>query len=183
MGDRKPSQFLRHLKGLAPNVPDDFLRTIWASRLPPHVQAILAGQTEGSLDSASHLADRICEVTPLLTTASVFRSTPDSIAGLLEHIEELTRQVAHTTAVARSPEAATARNPVTAAATHLTTRRRPTTPAGTTGNSGTKTDSVKELTVVKTDNVMLWSDVVARRKKASPTLQNKPCQILVINKH
>jgi hypothetical protein len=46
-----------------------------------------------------------------------------------------------------------------------------------------KTDSLKELTVVKTDNVMLWSDVVARRKKASPTLQNKPRQILVINKH
>jgi hypothetical protein len=29
MGDRKPSQFLRHLKSLAPEVPDDFLRSIW----------------------------------------------------------------------------------------------------------------------------------------------------------
>jgi hypothetical protein len=47
VGDWKPSQFLRHLMGLAPDVPDNFLRTIWASRLPPHVQAILAGQTEG----------------------------------------------------------------------------------------------------------------------------------------
>ena len=64
MGDRKPSQFLRHLKALAPDVPDDFLRTIWASRLPPHVQAILAGQTEGSL------ADGICEVAPQPVTAS-----------------------------------------------------------------------------------------------------------------
>jgi len=27
---------------------------------------------------------------------------------------------------------------------------------------------------------MLWSDVVARKKKASPTLQNKPRQIPVI---
>ena len=35
MGDRKPSQFLRHHKGLAPDVPDHFLRTILASRLPP----------------------------------------------------------------------------------------------------------------------------------------------------
>jgi len=94
MGDRKPSQFLQHLKGLAPDVPDDFMRTIRASRLPPHVQAILAGQTEGSLDSASHLTDRICEVTPLPTTVSVSCSTSDSTAGLLEHIEELTRQVA-----------------------------------------------------------------------------------------
>jgi len=44
MGDRKPSQFLRHLKSLAPDVADDFLRTVWFSRLPPHVQAILPGQ-------------------------------------------------------------------------------------------------------------------------------------------
>jgi hypothetical protein len=43
-----------------------------------------------------------------------------------------------------------------------------------------KLDSLKELTVVETDNVMLWSDVVARRKKASPTLQNIPHQIPVI---
>jgi hypothetical protein len=50
MGDSNPSQFLRHIKGLAPDIADDFLRTIWTIRLPPHVQAILAGQTEGSLD-------------------------------------------------------------------------------------------------------------------------------------
>jgi hypothetical protein len=37
MGDRKPSQFLRHLRGLAPDVPEDFLRTIWSSRLPPNI--------------------------------------------------------------------------------------------------------------------------------------------------
>jgi hypothetical protein len=61
MGDRKPSQFLRHLKSLA---PDDFLRSIWSNRLPPHIPAILAGQSEVGLDTASQLADRICEVTP-----------------------------------------------------------------------------------------------------------------------
>jgi hypothetical protein len=94
MGDRKPSQFLRHLKGLAPDVPDDFLRTIWASRLPPHVQVILAGQTEGSLDSTSQLADRICEVAPQPTTASVSPAPPDNMARLLERVEELSRQLA-----------------------------------------------------------------------------------------
>jgi hypothetical protein len=35
MGDRKPSQFLRHLRGPAPDMPEDFLRTIWSSRLLP----------------------------------------------------------------------------------------------------------------------------------------------------
>jgi hypothetical protein len=62
MGDLKHSQFIRHLNSLAPEVPDDFLRSIWASRLPPPIQAILAGQSEGDLDSATQLADRICEV-------------------------------------------------------------------------------------------------------------------------
>jgi hypothetical protein len=32
MGDRKSSQFLRHLRSL---IPDDFLHIIWSSRLPP----------------------------------------------------------------------------------------------------------------------------------------------------
>jgi hypothetical protein len=44
-----------------------------------------------------------------------------------------------------------------------------------------KIDSLKNLTVVNTDNIMLWSDVVARRRKASFTLQNKPHKIQEIN--
>jgi len=81
MGDRKPSQFLRHLKRLAPDVPDEFLRTIWASRLPQHVQAILAGQTEVSLDAASHLADKICEATLQPATASIPFTVPTTQPG------------------------------------------------------------------------------------------------------
>ena len=92
MGGRKPSQFLRHLKSLAPDVPDAFLCTTWASCLPPHVQVIRAGQTQGSLDSASHLADRFFEVSPQHTTESVSPATPENTAGLVERIEELSRQ-------------------------------------------------------------------------------------------
>jgi len=88
MGDRKPSQFLWHLRSLAPNVPDDFLRSIWSSRLPPHIQTILAGQAEGNLDAASQLADQIA----LPITASIAQ-TPDS-ASLLQKIEDLSCQVA-----------------------------------------------------------------------------------------
>jgi hypothetical protein len=40
MGDRKPSQFLRNLRNLAPDLPDYFLQAIWTSRLPAKVQAI-----------------------------------------------------------------------------------------------------------------------------------------------
>ena len=94
MGDRKPSQFLRHLKSLAPEVPDDFLRTVWSSRLPPHVQAILAGQTDGNLESTAQLADKICEVTTPPTTASISPAAPDNMPEILGRIEELSRQLA-----------------------------------------------------------------------------------------
>jgi hypothetical protein len=60
--DRKPSQFLSLLRGLAPDVPEDFLYTIWSSRLPPNIQTILAGQQECSLDASARCADRISEM-------------------------------------------------------------------------------------------------------------------------
>jgi hypothetical protein len=66
MGDRKPSQFLRPLRGLAPDVPKDF----WSSQLPPNIQAILAGQ-ECSLDAAARCADRISEVASQPALASI----------------------------------------------------------------------------------------------------------------
>jgi hypothetical protein len=58
MDVRKPFYFIRQLKGLAQDVPDDFLRIIWASRVPPHDQAILAGQIDNSLGSTSYLAEK-----------------------------------------------------------------------------------------------------------------------------
>jgi hypothetical protein len=53
MGDRKPSQFLRHLRSLAPDLPDYFLRTIWTSRLPTKAQATLACHPEVELEAAA----------------------------------------------------------------------------------------------------------------------------------
>lgn len=92
LGDRKPSQFLRHLRSLAPAVPDDFLRSIWSGRLPTHLQSILASQPDSSLDSLSRLADRVHEVAPQIAVAT---ATPQhDHAELLQKIEELTHQVA-----------------------------------------------------------------------------------------
>ena len=109
-----------------------------------HVQAILAGQIEGSLNSASQLADRICKVTPLPTTARISSLTPDSTAGLLEHMEDLSRQVAslwhHGPTTTRSPEATTTRTPEITAAATPTTHGHLATPAGTTDILGTPTE-------------------------------------------
>jgi hypothetical protein len=91
MDDRKPSQFLRHLRSLAPDVPDDFLRSIWSSRLPPNVRAILACQSEDDLDAADRCADRIIEAAPPPTLATVV-PLADSNA-ITQQIEDLSRQV------------------------------------------------------------------------------------------
>lgn len=64
LGDRKPSQFLRHLQDLAgPSVPEDFIRTIWSNRLPQSLQTILVSQPTHSLEQLADLADRVQEVT------------------------------------------------------------------------------------------------------------------------
>ncbi|PNF21987.1 hypothetical protein B7P43_G17793, partial [Cryptotermes secundus] len=44
IGDHKPSQFLRYLKCLAPDVSENVIRSAWTSRLPRNVQSFLAGQ-------------------------------------------------------------------------------------------------------------------------------------------
>jgi hypothetical protein len=89
MGDSKPSQFLRHFRSLA---PEDFLRSIWSSRLQSNVQAILAGQPEGDLNAAAHCADHIIEAAPQPKLASV--APLRVINALLQHIEGRSRQVA-----------------------------------------------------------------------------------------
>jgi hypothetical protein len=91
MGDRKPSQFLRHLRSLALDLPGYFLRSIWCSRLPRHVQTALTGQPEIGLDAATCCADSIMDSISSPELASVDR--PADNAALLHRIEELPRQM------------------------------------------------------------------------------------------
>jgi hypothetical protein len=94
MDDSKPSQFLGHFRSLAPDVPDDFLRSIWSSRLPTNIQAILAGQHEDSLDAAARSADQISHISPQPVLASVGPPPPAEKSALLQGMEDLSRQVA-----------------------------------------------------------------------------------------
>lgn len=64
IGDRKPSQFLRHLRSLAGNVVGDpVLRTIWLSRLPTYIQPHLVTRTADTVDQLADIADAIVEAT------------------------------------------------------------------------------------------------------------------------
>ncbi|XP_037303419.1 uncharacterized protein LOC119193794 [Manduca sexta] len=96
LGDRKPSRFLRHLQSLAgSDVPDDFLKTIWISRLPYGIQTVLAGQPgTTSLEDLADLADRVNDLsTTSPKVASVSQDNPSSvISDLTREVAELRRQ-------------------------------------------------------------------------------------------
>lgn len=102
LGDRTPSQFLRHLRALAlGGVSDDFLRTMWSSRLPTQVQAIIASQKSASLEDIAILADQIMEVAPgpsqvasasASTFEDMFRRLEQSITSRIQN--ELSQQIA-----------------------------------------------------------------------------------------
>ncbi|XP_028175322.1 uncharacterized protein LOC114363717 [Ostrinia furnacalis] len=92
LGNRKPSQFLRHLQHLAgPDIPTDFLKTIWTSRLPTDLQPIVASQTTLSLDALAELADRVNDITTPTQHVAATSSSP--IHELTRQVAELTKQV------------------------------------------------------------------------------------------
>jgi len=77
--DRKPSQFLRHLRSLAGNVVGNgVLRTIWLSRLPTHVQPHLVTRSSDTIDQLADIADAITEAirTPSARVMEVASRTP-----------------------------------------------------------------------------------------------------------
>ncbi|GFY68588.1 hypothetical protein TNIN_355051 [Trichonephila inaurata madagascariensis] len=69
LGDRKPSQFLGHLRSLAGDIgiKPTLLHSLLLQRLPLHVPAILQGQSTLEPDQMADMAYRILEV-PLLTS-------------------------------------------------------------------------------------------------------------------
>ncbi|XP_049886819.1 uncharacterized protein LOC126381365 [Pectinophora gossypiella] len=95
LGDRKPTQFLRHLQSLAgPDMPDEFIRTVWTSRLPTHVQTIVASQPNSSLEAVADLADRVVDIVqaqPVVASTSMPTRSPGT--ALEERVAQLTRQV------------------------------------------------------------------------------------------
>jgi hypothetical protein len=105
VGDRRPTQFLRHLRTLAGlSVPSDFLRDLWTNRLPPNIQAIVATQAQVALDDVAQLANKIAEVVPPPYAARISSSGGD-ICTLTASTDELTRQVAALSARPSRPRA------------------------------------------------------------------------------
>lgn len=96
IGDRTPSQFLRHLRNLAGStVNEEFLRTLWLNRLPAVMQAILAAQSDLQLDKLANIADKIKETNTGMQVAAITTPTPQQtdVAALSEQIKQLTLRV------------------------------------------------------------------------------------------
>ena len=92
IGDRRPSQFLRHLRSLAgAAVPDATLRTLWLGRLPQQMQNILVVQHEATLDRLAELADIIAENISSHTSppAAVMTTNMTPASDLCDQITQL----------------------------------------------------------------------------------------------
>jgi hypothetical protein len=111
MGDRTLSQFLRHLRNLAKtDFSEDILRTLWADRLPPQVQAIIAAQSTTPLNDVALVADKVNAITiPRVAAISSARQverlqspTRDLMVNMLtKQLEELNTQVSALTSTTR----------------------------------------------------------------------------------
>lgn len=96
LGDRRPSQFLRHLQHLAgPNVPEDFIRSIWTSRLPVNLQTVIASQPNATLQALADLADKVYDLVPSSpqVAAAAIPSSSTMLDTMARQISELTRKL------------------------------------------------------------------------------------------
>ena len=96
IGDREPSQFLRHLRNLAGNVFSDALRPLWLGRLPGSMQAILATQKEATLEKLAELADAISDAVPRVQVSEATASP--QLDTMFQQLTLLTAKMAEVTA-------------------------------------------------------------------------------------
>lgn len=97
LGDRKPSQFLRHLQSQAgPSGASDFVKSIWTSRLPQNIQTVIASQiSDLQVEKLAEIADRVHEIAPMTPqVASTSSSACAASTDLAAQVCELTKQVA-----------------------------------------------------------------------------------------
>lgn len=84
IGDRTPTQFLRHLKSLAGSaISEDVLRVIWTRGLPTDMQAAVVAKRDTPLETLADIADLIAENVRLRCT----RPSPP-VAAISTHVTD-----------------------------------------------------------------------------------------------
>lgn len=101
IGDMKPSQFLDHLKDLAgPDIGDEYIKSVWSSRLPSKVQWVSSFLTSSSLEKIAQLADLAIN-SPTMTVPAQSNTNNTKVVDtkdvgtreLTKRLEELTKRV------------------------------------------------------------------------------------------
>lgn len=98
LGDRRPTQFLRHLQKLlgekAPSFDDAVLRELFLKRMPASVRIGLAVAHAQPLTQLAELADRILETSAATVAATRADVSSADITDLRSLIDHLTTEVA-----------------------------------------------------------------------------------------
>ena len=93
LGDRTPSQLLRHMQHLIGNklFDDSILRQLWLQRMPLNMRQILATQEHSPITALAETADKIHECYPDTLVAALPASHPDAteICSLKSRFDEL----------------------------------------------------------------------------------------------
>ena len=100
LGDKKPSFLLQEMRQLSgTQVGDDFLKSIWISRLPRDIQAILSASSD-ELNKLAEMADKIMNITVRDEVATFqpvpvpVHDTPESNETIATELVQLRKQVA-----------------------------------------------------------------------------------------
>ncbi|CAH0730325.1 unnamed protein product, partial [Brenthis ino] len=100
LGAQKPTHLLRRMKelGRPAQVSDQTLKSLWLSRMPSSVRAVIAVCQDQSLDSLAVIADKIVENSRSYEMATVDNSiaqvSPEPLAGLVNQMNKLALEIA-----------------------------------------------------------------------------------------
>jgi hypothetical protein len=122
----------------APDIPDNYLRILWTSRLPTNVKVILAGMPEVGLDAAALCADRIETVSPSMV-ASI--SPGPDYAELVQTVRNLSCQVAGLVAERSRPNSRERRSSFRDRRPRFSNRRHSNSRGSSDGRSPSRDDT------------------------------------------
>ena len=99
LGDRKPSQLLRHMHQLLGDhyLEDGIMKQLFLQRLPTNLQVVLVSVDTMSLESLAQLADKIFDIAPS-QSALASTSTSPSPSSAAPELADLRSQIASLTA-------------------------------------------------------------------------------------
>ncbi|XP_008186806.1 uncharacterized protein LOC103310396 [Acyrthosiphon pisum] len=97
LGDRRPSQLLRDMRGnLPPGIGEEVLKEFWMQRLPSNVRVVLHS-LDASLDAVAARADLIMDASNPLDVDAVSREVDTDLAGtvaaLVKQVQALTQLI------------------------------------------------------------------------------------------